>query len=327
LASKLYPFAVGNALSSSFKLILVSEGFTAGQRNDFGGICQSFLETFLATTPFNVTRRNASWLTVIKVFVASTASGPSPGSAFNPAMALGTYIDLATNRLVVDHARLKLVLGQQTLTLESGEQTLESLYGSGGISFGVTGGLIGVITPAVATPAGGADAHVKPSLPEEYHLVATTANGLWHQVILRGIGTALGLADEYELSGPDFAAATEETELLLNSPNVVFSAVAPVMNSDFLRWQHVMSPVEWLAPSVVHGHPPNDLPVTSLPAAPYQQGGIAFWEGAAGYRRKAYRSAEDCLMRRAPGMGYLPARGQRTSFCPVCLSHIRSVIS
>ncbi|WPB83884.1 M64 family metallopeptidase [Sediminicoccus rosea] len=324
MASKIHPFGVGNALDASFKLILVAEGFTAAQRGAFSALCHDLIEAILATTPFNRTRVRPEWLTVIKVFMPSTSSGPRIAGAPGHSTLLSSFVDGATNRLAVDHGLLGAVLATQSVTTAVGEVPLAALYGAGGITYGVTGGLVAVIAPAMADPAG-ADDHVRPAAGE-YHLVATTANGLWHQVVLRGIGTALGLADEYEREGAAFAAATETSPELANAPNVVFSDAPPVMNADFIAWRHVMSPVEALAPAVVQPRPAHDLPNTALPAAPYAAGRVAFWEGGAGYRRKAYRPAEDCLMRRAPGLGYLPARVGAIGFCPVCVSHLRSAI-
>jgi hypothetical protein len=239
---------------------------------------------------------------------------------------LDSFVDTATNRLVIDHARLRALLDTQVITAESGARLLSEFFSPSAVAFGVTGGLLAVITPPITAPAAGADDHVRPATLDKYHLVATTANGLWPQVVLRGIGTALGLADEYELPGVDFAEASETSRAIANAPNVVFSEAPPLMNADIPEWLPVMSPVEALAPAVVHQHPPNDLPNTATPAAPAAEGAIIFFEGAGGFRRKAYRSAEDCLMRRAPGLGYLPARDGLVDFCPVCVSHILTAI-
>jgi hypothetical protein len=324
VASKIHPYGIGNSLDASFKLILVAEGFTAAERGAFSALCHGLVEAILATTPFNRTRVRPEWLTVLKVFMPSTDPGPRLGGASGHSTLLGSFVEGATNRLVVDHAQLGAVLASQSVTTAAGLVPLAALYGAGGITYGVTGGLVAVIAPALANPAG-ADDHVRPGAGQ-YHLVATTANGLWHQVVLRGMGTALSLADEYERDGAAFATATNASPEFANAPNVIFSDAPPAMNADFAAWHHLMSPAETLAPAVVHPRPAHDLPNTALPAAPYAAGRIAFWEGGAGYRRKAYRPAEDCLMRRAPGLGYLPARVGAVGFCPVCVSHLRSEI-
>ena len=326
MASKIYPFGIGNSLEASFKLPLVAEGFTSTQRGQFAALCVDLVEALLSTTPFNRTRARPEWLSVIMAFSASAGAGPRLGSVGASSTVLGSYIDTSTNRLVVDHAQLTTLLQAQVITTETGTQPLSDYFSPGGVIYGITGGLIAVITPAVSNPAAGADDHVQPAVSDQYHLVATTANGLWNQVVLRGIAATLGLADEFERADSAFAAATDTSPELANAPNVVFSDNAPVMNSDFVAWRPTMSPVEWLAPAQVHPRPSNDLPNTAVPAAPYAADKIAFWEGGAGYRRKAYRAAEDCLMRRAPGLGYLPARAEAVAFCPVCISHIRSVI-
>jgi hypothetical protein len=325
MAAKLYPFGIANAISSSFKLLLLAEGFTAGQRPHFSSLCHEFVEAMLATTPFNRTRARPEWLTVIKVFLPSVNAGPRIGPPSAHSTALGSFVDAASKRLVVDHVRLGTVLAAQTLTTASGAVRLSEIFGHSGVHYGANGALIAVVTPAIADPDG-ADDHVLPALEGEYHAVATTANGLWHQVILRGIGASLGLIDEFELATPAFAQAAEDSIELANAPNVVFSDTPPAMNSDFPAWGHLMSAAEWLLPADVHPHPAGDNPNTAVPAAPYSEGRISFWEGGAGYRRKIYRSAEDCLMRRAPGRGVLPARAGAVAFCPVCRAHIQSAI-
>lgn len=326
MASKIYPSGVGNSLDMSFKLLLVAEGFTSTQRGQFAALCSDMVDVLLATTPFNRTRTRPEWLSVIKVFSASASSGPRVGSGSVSSTALSSYVDTSTNRLVIDHAQLATLLQAQVITTATGTQPLSDFFAPGGVIYGVTGGLIAVITPAISSPAAGADDHVRSDTADKYHLVATTANGLWHQVVLRGIATTLGLADEFERADSGYAAASDTSPELANAPNIVFSDSPPVMNSDFVAWRTAMSPVDWLAPAEVHARPSNDLPNTAVPAAPYTADKIAFWEGGAGYRRKAYRAAEDCLMRRAPGLGYLPARAEAVAFCPVCSSHIRSVI-
>lgn len=326
MASKIFPFGVGNPLDNSFKLILVAEGFTAAQKADFATLCQDLLDALLATTPFNVTRAHPGWLTVLKVFAPSANVGPRIGAGGGHSTVLGSFVDSSTNRLVVDHALLYALLNVQVVTDSAGPRKLSELVSPGDIMIGPTGAVIAVITPATANPAQGADDHVRPIDDTTYHLVATTANGLWHQVVLRGIAAALGLADEFERPDAAYASASDSNKEFLNTPNVIFRDTPPTLNSDVPAWRHVMSGMEWLAPAVVHAHPPNDLPNTAMPAAPSVAGKIEFWEGGAGYRRKSYRSAEDCLMRRAPGLGYLPARNQAVAFCPVCLVHLRSML-
>jgi len=155
MASKIYPFGIGNSLEASFKLLLVAEGFTSTQRGQFAALCVDLVEALLSTTPFNRTRARPEWLSVIMAFSASAGAGPRLGSVGASSTVLGSYIDTSTNRLVVDHAQLTTLLQAQVITTETGTQPLSDYFSPGGVIYGITGGLIAVITPAVSNPAAG----------------------------------------------------------------------------------------------------------------------------------------------------------------------------
>lgn len=326
MVTKIYPMGAGVQPEASFKLMLVAEGFNAASRARFAALCVDMVEALLATTPFNRTRAHPEWLSVLRIFEPSADSGPRVGgSTAGHSTLLNSSVDPASHRLDIDPAMLTALLQRQQVATSNGTRLLSDLYGCNGITYGVTGGIVAVITPPIDDPAG-ADSHVQPAELGQYHLVATTANGFWPQVVLRGIGTALGLMDEFERPEPECAIARDDAALFQNSPNVVFCDTPPQRNSDVAAWRHVMSAAQRLSAAVVHPHVAGDLPDTVFPAAPAVNGGFEFWEGGAGFRRKAYRSAEDCLMRRAPGLGYLPARDSPVPFCAVCISYLRSTI-
>ena len=326
VVTKIYPMGFGVQPEASFKLMLVAEGFSAPSRGQFASLCVEMVEALLSTTPFNRSRAHPEWLSVLRVFEPSSDSGPRvAGSAAGHSTLLNSSVEPATQRLDIDPAKLTTLLQRQEVSTSNGTRRLSDLYGCNGITYGLTGGIVAVITPPIDDPAG-ADNHVRPAELGQYHLVATTANGLWPQVVLRGIGTALGLVDEFERPEPEYAIASTDAGVFQNSPNVVFCDAPPQRNSDVAVWRHVMSATQRLSAAIVHPHVAGDLPDSVLPAAPVVEGGFAFWEGGAGFRRKAYRSAEDCLMRRAPGLGYLPARASFVPFCAVCISHLRSTI-
>src|SRR3954453_12787469 len=124
LASKIYPFGVGNTLDASFKLILIPEGFTLPQRGQFAALCHDLIEALLAATPFNRTRARPEWLTVIKVFSPSASSGPRIGGAGEHATVLGSFVDAVSNRLAIDHALLAALLNTQVITTATGTTSL-----------------------------------------------------------------------------------------------------------------------------------------------------------------------------------------------------------
>jgi hypothetical protein len=57
---------------SAFNVLLMADGFTAGEQGSFNAACQSFAATFLAAAPFDAL---ASRINVFRLNVASTESG------------------------------------------------------------------------------------------------------------------------------------------------------------------------------------------------------------------------------------------------------------
>src|SRR3954471_6484003 len=75
----------------AFNVVLLAEGFTAAQQNDFNTACTGFVEAFRATPPFDDL---APAVNVFRVNVTSTDSGADdPTAAGGTGATARTYFD------------------------------------------------------------------------------------------------------------------------------------------------------------------------------------------------------------------------------------------
>lgn len=150
----------------------------------------------------------------------------------------------------------------------------------------------------------------------------------WPQVVVRGLAQRLGgLADEYELAGPEYASSPETTYL---GPNVLI--LSPGERSDLQSGKPFGTavhnpPVQWVVadneavPFHPHTSPQANPP---LPPPDYAAGRLRAVEGGGGYRTNVVRSDFDCLMRRIPYSSQLPIQDD-IELCEICrkvLSHV-----
>lgn len=56
----------------------------------------------------------------------------------------------------------------------------------------------------------------------------------------------------------------------------------------------------------------------TFPTLSFSYKTIELWEDGGGYRKKIYRAAHDCLLRRRIGDTTLPVKTKRVSLCPIC---------
>jgi hypothetical protein len=75
----------------AFNVVLLAEGFTAAQQNDFNAVCTAFVNAFRATPPFDDL---APAINVFRVNVTSTDSGADdPAAAGGTGATARTYFD------------------------------------------------------------------------------------------------------------------------------------------------------------------------------------------------------------------------------------------
>lgn len=325
MLKKIFPALAGNPGARSFKLILLAEGYVAGQDAQFAADCVSFIEAMLATAPFNLTRVNPNWISVYSLFSVSANAGPATGTATPGRTTYESAIDPSTGVLIVSADKVNATVAAEKIDVNGAATPLADYCAQGQPSAGSTGVLIVVLLPAVSTPSQGAEMEHLPA-PADYHFVATTQNGLWPQVIFRAMGRCLGLGDEYELDGPDQLAPPDTLQYAIPF-NLELYRSPPVTNDASAKWTWLMSATEQHGPANVHakvGLPATaDYSVNTVPETPVS---IEYWEGGAGYRTQIYRTAKDCLMRRRIGDARLPVRTDPVPFCLSCRKFIEQVI-
>ena len=322
MLQKIFPGGVGNSPRHCFKVVFLSEGYLAQEQHLFTGACAQFVERMLGIPPFNLTRINPHWLSVYRLFVPSANAGPASGSSSPGRTAFESAIDPATGILSVNAVLVRDAVDAAQLRVEDDEEPLSDFCVKGAPVSRTTGTLLVVLLPPVSPLAGGADAEHLPVVDTEYHFVATTQNGEWHQVVLRGLGKLVGLGDEFETA---VAPPTPVNRFLLPCNLDHFGSV-PLTNRDSARWRSLFPPARQSSPPVVHPKPAPHAPDHTLPQFPTAPDGVEFWEGGGGYATQIYRTAKDCLMRRRIGDPALPVRAAPVSLCPACRRFLHSVI-
>jgi hypothetical protein len=318
-------FPGGQPPGYAFNVILLAEGYLAAEGSAFHGACLDFVERLLLVPPFNLTRINPGWLNVYKRFLPSANAGPAAGPAPAGRTVFESSLDAATGRLTANPARVAAVVDAETVEYGGSILPLNQFVGvSSRAAAGLT--LLALLLPAHASAAGG-ELEYQPGAAD-YYFVATTQNGEWHQVIMRAMAGMLGLADEFELPGPEFLAPGTGADRAALHPNVIPRATPPLLNKDVARWRPLIGLARQNSPATVHPRTaPPGTPDNTLSAVPTTPSEIEFWEGGEGFRTKVYRSAPDCLMRRRIGDANLPVRGRRVPFCRVCRKFLQDLLS
>jgi len=324
---KIFPSGVGNSIAHSFRLILVAEGFTQTQGPAFALACTELVQRLILLPPFNITRVRPEWLSVYRVFVPSANAGPASGAVVAGRTAFDAAIDPGTGALTVDAVKVTADLDAQQFDDGGGAQPVAQFLRKGPLPNVGAGYLIALLLPSVAVPAQGGEYEHDPA-DDEYHFVATTMNGEWHQVIARGIGMSFGLGDEYESAGAPFLAPADGINKAMPYPNLTYFETNPTLNKDALRWRGLFSRAQLNSPAVIHAKAAGAAaaPDNSINPFPVTPGTVEFWEGGGRFRSKVFRSAKDCLMRRRIGDPALPVRTAPVPFCVACRSYLKHCI-
>lgn len=243
----------------AFNVVLLADGFTAAQQNDFNTACGAFVTAFMATPPFD---ELSSAINVFRVNVSSTDSGADdPAGAGGTGATARTYFDASfggnnIRRLLLCNATTAL----QVAAAQVPEFTVVLVVVNSTI-YGGSGGGVGTYSLA-----GGA---TEIAIHESGH-------------------TAFGLADEYPYyaggneTGHDHHPAGEPSE-----PNVTTNS-----DRNTLKWRWAVA----AATAVPTMSNPNCSQIDGR-ASPVATGTVGLFEGAHYYHCGAFRAEYDCKMR------------------------------
>ena len=243
----------------AFNIVLLADGFTAAQQNNFDTACTDFVTALFGTPPYDELRPA---INVFRVNVSSTDSGADdPSSAGGTGATARTYFDSSfggngIRRLLVCNTSTALSVAAAQLP-----QFSLALVVVNSTVYGGSGGSVGTYSLA-----GGA---TEIAIHEAGH-------------------TAYGLADEYPYyaggneTGHDHHPAGEPSQ-----PNVTLNS-----NRATLKWRWAVA-ASTAIPTMSN---PNCAGVDSRPS-PVPTGTVGLFEGADYYHCGAYRPEYDCKMR------------------------------
>ena len=243
----------------AFNVVLLAEGFTTAQQNDFNNACTAFVNAFRGTPPYD---ELSPAINIFRVNVSSTDSGADdPVAGGGTGATARTYFDAtfgANNirRLLVCNTTTAL----QVAAAQVPEFTVVVVVVNSTI-YGGSGGGVGTYSLA-----GGAT-----------------------EIAIHEMGhTAFGLADEYPYyaggneTGHDHHPAGEPSE-----PNVTTNS-----NRNTLKWRWAVASSTAI-PTMSN---PNCSQVDSR-ASPVPMGTVGLFEGAHYYHCGGFRPEYDCKMR------------------------------
>lgn len=327
MLKKIFPAGVGNTPQNSFKLVIVAEGYLAPESASFIGDCVDLIEALLRTTPFNLTRAHPHWLSVYSAFQPSAQRGPAIDVAATAGRtAFESSLNSGARQLTVNQTKVNAYVAAETILLGADEIPLPEFCSLGGPSSGLNGTLIALLLPPIAGQPAGGEVEGVPGA-NDYHFVATSKDGLYNQVVGRGIARCLGLGDEFELAGAAFGAPAGQAAPDSGPYNLqYFQNGPPNPITGDVKWYPLFSAIErTLVPAIHPKANPGTADIT-IDSPPVTVAGVQFWEGGGAYRTQIWRTAHDCLMRRRIGDSTRPVRTGAAPFCPACRFYLSNVI-
>lgn len=325
---KIFPFYSESSFFNSFKIIFISEGFLASESALFTAKCLEFSNRLLETPPFNLTRINNNWLSIYTSFTPSNSSGPIINSPPVPnRTAFESSVDTSAGLITFNNSKINNYIANETGKDAGVIFQLSDYLGTGYPSMGFTGTLLVLLLPSLAGHPNGAELENNP-IKSDFYFIATSLDGEWQQVIIRGVCKLLGLADEFELEGDDFLEPDNNGKKgILYFPNVQYFESKPTTLTSRSKWYRLFSVVQRDLPIEVH-QKTGDVSEVDNTLSEYlvSYDKPAFYEGGSNYRTRVYRSTKDCLMRRRIGSTTLPLREKLVSLSPISSNYLKGVI-
>ncbi|MEM1325581.1 MAG: hypothetical protein AAGI23_06485 [Bacteroidota bacterium] len=279
--------------------------------------------------PFNLTKIYPNWISVYTAFTPSDSQGAVlDATPSTNRTAFDSSVNTTTSLISFDRSKINTFLEGESFRYEEDILPLTDQVRKGYPIMGATGLLVVCLLPPISGHSSGAEYESIPT-ENDYYFIATSADGLWHQVVIRGICTLLGLGDEFDLEGSEFLEPTTELEAQVAFyPNLQYFQVPPVVLDGRSKWYKLFSMTQRGMPiEVVTKQGDLTIPDRSLQTYPVSYAKPAFHEGGGGFRTKIYRSAKDSLLRRRIGDKTLPLREQSLALSPAAYYYIKNVIA
>jgi IgA Peptidase M64 len=243
----------------AFNIVLLAEGFTASQQNDFNSACAAFMVAVLETPPFDE-RKPA--INIFQVNVTSTDSGADdPLSSGGKGIPARTYFDATfggngIRRLLICNDTTALMVAAS----EVPEFTVVIVVVNSSI-YGGSGGSIGTYSLAEGAT----------------------------EIAIHEMGhTAFRLADEYPYyAGDNEIGHDNHPENEPNEPNVTINN-----NRNTLKWGWAIA-----ASTMIPTMSNQNCSQIDNRASPVSTGTVGLFEGAHYFHCGAYRPEYDCKMR------------------------------
>jgi hypothetical protein len=243
----------------AFNVVLLGDGFTAGEQGTFDGACSSFVAAFLAAPPFDGL---LSALNVFRINVASTDSGADdPVAAGGTGATARTYFD---STFGANGIRRLLVCNNTTAFQVAAAHVPEFTVVLVVVNSNVHGGSGGALGTYSLAP--GAE-----------------------EIAIHEMGhTAFGLADEYPYyAGGDEPGQAHHPPGEPSEPNVTTTS-----DRNALKWRWAVAPATAI-PTMTN----PDCSQVDGRASPVPAGTVGLFEGAHYYHCGAYRPEWECKMR------------------------------
>lgn len=297
--------------NATFNVVIISEGYTSAQENQFYADVFELWKRMLNYFPFTALKHSNSSISFNTFFQASNNSGFA--SSASTAMNFNnfqTYYDATLAKLVCDLGILDTFLEECKVTINGEEGDLKDYLFKQQLplSYGAT--LVFVLLPSSSS----INAETENYNEDHYYSVMTSKDGFYEQVLIRAIAKLVGLGDEYEQSGdsPSDEDGKAIHEIFPNLYYIPDPLITVNASDNEFKWK-----------SFIHsnGTTINKIPNTSLNAlqsVPVSYDNIQLIEGGGRCQTKIYRSAPDCLLRRKIGDSSLKVKEKKVGLCKVC---------
>ena len=269
-------------------IVLVAEGFQAGQQGDFDTLCNQFVTALQAEAWYPII---GIAINVHKLNVASTDAGADdPVACGDGSVGAGTTVNTYFDAAYCTSG-LRRCLGVDWFLVSTTLTPLIPQWHAAAVLVN-------------STQRGGC---AQPGL----HVFATAISTDWKEVVLHEMGhAAFGLADEYGTWQGCGSGETDHNNAPAGEP--IEPNVTLVTNRATLKWRHLVHP-EVPVPTMQNPDCGQCDPNPNVLPDEYQ---IGLFEGARYFHCGLFRPAFNCRM-----------RDSTKQFCPVCLEAIADRLS